>query len=52
MLGRKRGTPYRGHLGRGSQDERQIQLSTQASGDGFDAEIPEVVRQMVNYWED
>ena len=48
MSWRKWGTPRHGHFGRGAQFERQISLSAQASGDGFDAENPEVVFLMMS----
>ena len=41
-----------GRQGRGAQAECQIPLSPQTSGEGFDIEIPEAVRMMVNDWED
>ena len=52
MYHTKKGIHFRGHMGRGTQFDHAIQLSTQASGDGFDFNIPEAVHLMVNDWED
>ena len=47
MSKRQRGTPSRGHRGRGAQAERHIPLLAQASGEGFDVEILDAVQLMV-----
>ena len=52
MSRRKCGTPCHGRQGRGAQLECQIPLLAQESGEGFDVEIPDVVRLIVNDWED
>ena len=52
MYRTEQGIHLYGRMGRGTQSDCAIQLSTQASGDGFDVEIHEAVHLMVNDWED
>ena len=51
MPKRQKGTPHRG-CGRNARVDGHIPLSTQASGNGFDLEIPEEVQRIVSHWED